>query len=107
VDVKLNGLAPGDVRLECVVHRSLCSSLTVPVRQFAERSAAEPGLRTVGDEHVYVQIFEAMGQPADGVQRYQVELQPPWCGELRYEVRASPWHPGLSHPYELGLMRWI
>ncbi|TFG86904.1 MAG: alpha-glucan family phosphorylase [Chromatiales bacterium] len=107
VDVTLNGLVPGDIRLECVVSRKLCSSLTVPVRQFAERAAAESGLRTVGYEHVYVQIFEATGQPTDGVQRYKVELQPPWCGELRYEVRASPWHPGLSHPYELGLMRWI
>lgn len=107
VDVTLNGLAPGDIRVECVVARQLCSQLTVPVRRFAERSGAESGLRVVGDEHVYVQAFEPAGQPTDGVQRYRVQLQPPWCGALRYEVRATPWNTGLAHPYELGLMRWI
>ena len=107
VDVTLNGLCAGDIRLESVVSRQLCSSLTVPVRQFAERGVAESGLRTVGNEHVYIQTFEVAGQPANGVQRFRVELRPPWCGDLIYEVRASPWHRGLSHPYEMGLMRWI
>ena len=43
VDVALNGLSPGDVRLECVVSRELCSDLTVPVRQYAERGGSESG----------------------------------------------------------------
>jgi starch phosphorylase len=106
-DVVLNGLSSDDIRLECVISRQLCSSLTVPVRQFADRGGTDAGLRVIGDEHVYVQAFTASGDPRDGVQRYQVALQPPWCGELNYEIRATPWHPGLSHPYELGLMRWV
>jgi starch phosphorylase len=108
VDVTQNGLTTGDIRLECVVSREICSDLTVPVRQFADRAMAEPGLRQVGADHVYVQTFEAVGRAdADGVHRYRVELRPPWCGALHYQIRAVPWHPQLSHPYELGLMRWI
>ncbi|MBL8202287.1 MAG: alpha-glucan family phosphorylase [Chromatiales bacterium] len=108
VDVALNGLSPGDVRLECVVSRELCSDLTVPVRQYAERGASATGLRSVGDDHVFVQDFASAGPAGvDGAHRYRVELRPPWCGALHYQVRAVPSHPHLSHPYELGLMRWI
>ncbi|MEQ1801690.1 MAG: alpha-glucan family phosphorylase [Gammaproteobacteria bacterium] len=108
VDVTLNGLPPGDVRLECVVSRELCSELAVPVRQYAERGTNESGLRPVGDSHVFVQDFASAGPAGvDGVHRYRVELRPPWCGALHYQVRAVPSHPHLSHPYELGLMRWV
>ncbi len=108
VDVVLNGLQASDVRLECVVSRELCSDLTVPVRQFAERGMAETGLRPLGDSQVFVQVFEPTGAAtADGKQRYRMELQPPWCGALHYQVRAVPWHANLAHPFELGLMRWI
>ena len=107
VDVALNGLAPADVRLECVVHRDLCSEVTVPIRQFAGRGPSEPGLRTVGNEHLFVQPFEPVGKPAAGLQRYRLAFRPPWCGALHYGIRAVPWHVELSHPHELGLMRWI
>ncbi len=108
VDVTLNGLSTSDIRLECIVSRELCSDITVPVRQFADRGIAEPGLRQVGTEHVFVQLFAAVGPAeASGVHRYRVELRPPWCGALHFKVRAVPWHTQLSHPYELGLMRWI
>jgi starch phosphorylase len=106
VDVDLNGLSPADVRLECVVSRDLCSALTVPLRQYAERGATASGLRPVGDGHVFVQEFVPAG-PAGGAQRYRAELQPPWCGALHFQIRAVPWHPHLAHPYEMGLMRWI
>ncbi|MEZ5564887.1 MAG: alpha-glucan family phosphorylase [Gammaproteobacteria bacterium] len=107
VDVVLNGLDPVDVRLECVVSRELCSEVTVPVRQFAGRGTASPGLRTIGDDHVFVQPFEPVATQTDGVQRYHLAFKPPWCGALHYGIRAVPWHAELSHPYELGLMRWI
>ena len=104
----MNGLSPGDVRLECVVSRELCSDLTVPVRQYAERGGSESGLRPVGDGHLFVQDFASAGPAGvDGVHRYRVELRPPWCGALHYQVRAAPSHPHLSHPYDLGLMRWV
>jgi glycogen phosphorylase len=39
--------------------------------------------------------------------RYRLALKPPWTGMLSYEIRAVPRHPHLSHPYEVGLMRWL
>ena len=108
VDATLNGLAAADLRIECVVNRELCSDVTVPVQQYAERDHSGDGPRTVGDQHVYVQGLEPVGAPGpDGTQRYRAELRPPWCGALRFQVRAVPAHPDLSHPYELGLMRWV
>jgi len=107
VDVALAGLAPGDVRLECVVSRELCSALTVPLRQYAERGGTTSGLRPVGDDHVFVQDFVAAGPAGEGRWRYRVELRPPWCGSLHFQIRAVPWHEHLAHPYEMGLMRWI
>ncbi|MEO8223303.1 MAG: hypothetical protein ABI661_00715, partial [Gammaproteobacteria bacterium] len=90
------------------VSRELCSDLTVPVRQFAERGMAETGLRPLGDGQIFVQAFEPAGPAtADGTQRYRLDLQPPWCGALHYQVRAVPWHAHLAHPFELGLMRWL
>jgi starch phosphorylase len=29
------------------------------------------------------------------------------CGQFATEVRIYPWHELLSHPYELGLMKWL
>ncbi|MDH5277174.1 MAG: alpha-glucan family phosphorylase, partial [Gammaproteobacteria bacterium] len=70
VDVSLSGLSPGDIRLECVVSRELCSDLTVPVRQYAGRGASESGLRHVGDSHVFVQEFASAGPGgAEGMHR--------------------------------------
>jgi starch phosphorylase len=108
VDVRLHGLAPEDLRLECLVTRDLCSELTVSVKRFAERGSAERGTRIVNNEHVYVELFEALGAAdGEGVQRYRVVFRPPWCGALNLQIRAVPWHACLAHPYEMGLMRWV
>jgi starch phosphorylase len=108
VDVRLHGLAPDDLRIECLVTRDLCSELTVSVKRFAERGTAERGTRIVGNDHVYVELFEALGAAdSEGVQRYRVVFRPPWCGALNLQVRAVPWHVTLAHPYEMGLMRWV
>ena len=108
VAVTLHGLAPEDLRLECLLTRELCSELTVSVKRFAERGAAERGTRIVGDDHAYVEIFEPVGTAdSDGVQRYRVVFRPPWCGALNLQIRVVPWHVHLAHPYEMGLMRWM
>lgn len=110
VDVALNGLQPGDIRLECVLSRSLCSDLTVSVKRFAERSGSDYGVRLVDDTHTYVEAFSPLpGTPEarPGTCRYRIDLQPPWCGALNLHVRAVPWHAHLSHTYEMGLMRWL
>jgi starch phosphorylase len=107
VEVELNGLDPADVRVECVVRRSLCSEVTVPVRQFAGRDTGEYGVRHVDGEPVFVQPFAAGTPDTAGRCRYRLQLQSPWCGAQHYRVRALPRHPDLAHPAELGLMRWL
>ena len=41
----LGGLAPEDVRVECVVHRELCSEESVPLQRFAGYSQVADGVR--------------------------------------------------------------
>ena len=106
VDVTLNGLRPEDVRVECVLQRRLCSELTVPVKGYADNRRPQGWLTYIGDETAAVWVFEPQGRQ-DDVCRYRLEYQPPWAGAMTYQVRAVPRHQALSHPYELGLMRWL
>ena len=46
-------------------------------------------------------------QDADGAVVFALDVEPPECGQFRTEVRIYPWHELLSHPYELGLMKWL
>jgi starch phosphorylase len=43
---------------------------------------------------------------AHGERRYQAELASDANGSLVYGVRVRPSHPGLAHPFEMGLARW-
>ena len=105
---QLNGLSPEDLRIECVVHRDTCSQLTVPVKQYSEHGRSHDGVCHIGDETVFVAPFTpAPGAGVNGECSYRLELAPPWCGGLRYEIRALPQHRRLTHPYETGLMRWL
>lgn len=105
VDVTLNGLAPSDVRVECIARRALGSDLVVPVQGYAETRRWQPGVSYLEGRIVLIDVFAPGAVAADGRCRYRLELQPPWAGTLHYEIRAVPQHPNLSHPYELGLMR--
>jgi len=101
----LNGLSPSDVRVECVVRRALSSELEVPVPGYAENRRPRPGVNFIDDEGVLLEPFTPVA-PGDGTaHRYRLDFEPPWAGALRYEIRALPDHPHLTHPYELGLMR--
>jgi starch phosphorylase len=108
IEAQLNGLKPEDVCVECIIHRDMSSELTVPVKRFAEHGRADTGTRHVGAEQVHLAQFAAAGPTGTaGGWRYHLELRSPWCGALRYEIRALPRHPHLSHPHEMGLMRWL
>jgi glycogen phosphorylase len=107
VDVTLNGLRPKDVRVECVLHRRLCSELTVPVQGYSDDRRPQNGLTYIGDELAAVWPFEPQEGRHGDVCRFRLEYRPPWAGALAYEIRAVPHHPALSHVYELGLMRWL
>jgi starch phosphorylase len=84
VAVGLNGLAPDDVAVELVLWR---------------------GLR---DERERRHMFSAAGAlPETREQRFTVALAPELCGRLEYRIRMYPRHPLLTHPLEMGLMRWL
>jgi starch phosphorylase len=105
VEVALNGLAPSDVRVECVVHRALASELEMPLPGYAENRRPHPGVNFVDGEGVLLERFTPVA-PGEGTTcSYRLDFKPPWAGSLRYEIRALPQHPHLTHPYELGLMR--
>ena len=108
VSVDLAGLEPGDVRVECVVHREMCSEVMVPVQRFASHGPFGDGVRELDGEPVFVAPFEpAAESAADGSCKYHLAFTSPWTGAMRYEIRAVPQHPALLHPYETGLMRWL
>jgi starch phosphorylase len=85
VGVKLNGLAPEDVKVEVLLSRALLDSQDI-------RSMA----------------LQPQG-PLDGAgeHRYALDLKPDLCGKLDYRIRVYPQHAMLTHPMELGLMIWI
>src|SRR5690606_35247507 len=95
VDVTLNGLHPDDIRVECVLHRRLCSELTVPVQGYADNRRSEGGLTYIGDETAAIWAFEPREQ-RDDVCRYRLEYQPPLSGAMSFAVRAMPSHASLS-----------
>ncbi|MEM7253418.1 MAG: alpha-glucan family phosphorylase [Pseudomonadota bacterium] len=38
--------------------------------------------------------------------RLWLDFQPPGSGRFSYRIRMYPAHPAMSHPHEIGLMRW-
>ena len=107
VEVKLNSLRPQDVRVECVLSRQLCSAIDRPEREFAESRHAREGVTQIGDDTVMIAALEP--EPATDAELccYRLQLDPPWVGAMSYTIRAVPYHSELSHPYEVGLMKWL
>ncbi|HHO69407.1 MAG TPA: glycosyltransferase family 1 protein [Gammaproteobacteria bacterium] len=86
VDADLRGLAPEDVRVECVIGRE---------DEHHEFSASD-----------YIG-FSAQGTGEDGTTRFVLELDPPLPGLQHYQIRMYPWHRLLSHRFETGCMVWL
>jgi starch phosphorylase len=82
--VALGGLAPEEVRVELY-----CG----PISSTGEIDQA----RTV-------EMTPAQGDK--GVYEYRGELECTLSGRQGYTVRVLPKHPGLTHPYLPGLVRW-
>jgi starch phosphorylase len=51
--------------------------------------------------------LESAGEDSDGAAVFELNAAPKECGQFATEVRIYPWHALLSHPYELGLMKWL
>ena len=45
--------------------------------------------------------------PESSEHRYRLELRPGLSGRLDYQIRIYPRHELLTHPFELGLQRWV
>lgn len=87
VAVRLNGLDPGDVVVEMLLGLfAKRGRLYEPTRY----SFAATGAMTAEGENVFV-----------------LEIKPELCGKLEYFIRAYPHHKMLTHPFEMGMMRWL
>ncbi len=87
VAVALGALQPRDIALEMVMIRTTGDNNTEPGSIFK---------------------FVADGEHTDRAeQRFILELNPDLCGKLEYRIRAYPHHELLTHPFEMGMMRWL
>ncbi len=85
VAVDLDGLQASDLCLELLLNRPLTGNRPVPPFRFESQ-----GLLEGGREHLFA-----------------LDLRPELCGQLDYHIRLYPQHPGLAHPFEMGLMTWL
>ncbi|HZO21304.1 MAG TPA: alpha-glucan family phosphorylase [Steroidobacteraceae bacterium] len=96
----LNGLQPADVRVEFVARRLL-----------PEADLGFPPLSAYGHDEpdgIWRATFTATGEvQSDGSAVFALDVEPKQCGQFATEVRIYPWHELLSHPNELGLMKWL
>jgi starch phosphorylase len=96
----LNGLQPADVRVEFVARRQLPEADFEPPLLSSYREKSQDGL--------WRAALEPTGEvDSDGSFVFALEARPPECGQFATEVRVFPRHELLSHPYELGLMKWL
>ncbi len=109
--VNLNGLKPEDVLVEFLISRrhKQRESVVEGVVKPSESWYSTLRRASVGDEIPRIRgYFEADGTvPDSGEQRFFFDLKPEWCGHVNYQIRVFPHHESLSHPFEMGLMKWL
>jgi starch phosphorylase len=81
----LNGLAPGDVRVELVVAPSTLERDGKPA-------------------HVPLTLNST---PSASEAEWVLAFKPDRCGDIDYRVRVYPTRPDLVHPLETGLLIWL
>jgi starch phosphorylase len=96
----LGGLAPADVRLELYARRVLPEADVSPAPLCSYGEAAREGLWTLP-------LTPTAEQEPDGAHVFALDARPQECGQFRTELRLYPWHELLSHPHEVGLMKWL
>ncbi len=85
--VNLNGLAPDDVVVEILIGFNTRKEQIASARRYP---------------------FVSTGAVNEsGEIRFATELTPELCGNLEYRIRVYPYHELLTHPFELGMMRWL
>ncbi|MGH8508091.1 MAG: hypothetical protein ACREVH_05160, partial [Gammaproteobacteria bacterium] len=83
--VQLGGLEVEDVVMECLV-------------------GSEHDNRFVASE---THRLTAKETSAEGEILFELEMTPGFSGLKTYKLRLYPYHPLLTHPFEIGLMKWI
>ena len=99
----LNGLEPGDVRVELVLNRALPggNDEPPPYTSFAGGNGAAARGAVRERFHCTAHL------DSDGSHEFAIDCAPPWCGQLSAQIRIVPHHPLLTHPYEMGMMKWL
>lgn len=87
VGLELDGLKPEDVRVELLMAKQISRDDEAQATCYRLQSE---GVRTEKGEH-----------------RFVLELSPEHCGKLGYRIRMYPYHELLTHPFEMGMMRWL
>jgi starch phosphorylase len=87
VGVSLNGLKSSDVKVEMLMG---FASRENDFRHAHRYRLVPSGVSTDNGESVFV-----------------ADVRPEHCGKLEYHIRAFPHHDMLTHPFELGMMRWL
>lgn len=98
--VQLGGLDPADLRVEFKARRLLPDGgfELAPLCSFGH--GQPPGQ--------WLAQFSVDGTVADdGTAEFSVAAEAPGTGQYQLQVRAYPWHPLLTHPLEMGLMRTL
>jgi starch phosphorylase len=62
---------------------------------------------TSGDARVESRVLLAEGKTDQGEHRYVLDLAPELSGKLEYRIRAYPYHPALTHRFDMGRMKWL
>lgn len=86
VMVRLGGLAPEDVTVECLVD-----------------AEEEQGTRSTPERF----LLAPSGAVDNGETLFEVDLKPRLAGLQGYRFRVYPHHPLLGHPFETGCMLWL
>jgi starch phosphorylase len=62
---------------------------------------------TASDAPPESRALAAEGKTDQGEERYVLDLAPELSGKLEYRIRAYPFHPALTHRFEMGRMKWL
>lgn len=100
----LNGLDPADVHVELILRRELRrgEEESPPYSYFGSEDGTTKRQGSVRE------LFKFANETdSDGSHVFAVEFTAPWCGPLSYYIRIVPHHALLTHPYEMGMMKWV
>jgi hypothetical protein len=88
------------VRVEFLARRLLPHAERTPPALSSYALPARDGIW-----HAPLKAAEDANQAGETV--FALDAEPPECGQFATEIRVYPWHELLSHPFELGLMKWL